>query len=187
MGHGAANRQSVWKSGRYHIQSSPGGTTEFAPRILRCGTSPTLPARTNLPEISPRINPQIVIIVPRKTQRVLPDLLHRQSFGRRLEHRQRPRCQLGSLTRFPPRLPPLVIAKRARTGIPQKRKRITRPMPILPVNLHTGPRSQIDLDRLRIVRESWSRIKYRHTSEYRTPRRYESNVASHSFPPKLTL
>jgi len=24
MGRGAANRQSVWKSGRYHIQSSPG-------------------------------------------------------------------------------------------------------------------------------------------------------------------
>ncbi len=150
-------------------------------------TRPALPARTNLPQISPRINPQVVIIIPRETQRVLPHLLHRQSFGRRLEHRQRPRRQLGSLTRLSSRLLPLVIAKRARTSIPQERKRITRPMPIFPFNLHTSTRSQIDLDRLRIVRHSRSRVKHRHTSEYRTPRRYESNVASHSFAPKLTL
>ena len=162
-------------------------TTQFAPSSLTCWTSPALPTWTNLPQIRPRINPQIVIIIPRKSQRVLAHLLHRQRFGRRLEHRQRPRCQLGSLTRLSSRLLPLVIAKRARTSIPQKRKRITRPMPIFPFNLHTGPRRQIDLDRLRIVRHSRSRVKYRHTSEYRTPRRYESKVASQSTAPKLSV
>ena len=31
----AANRQPVWKSGRYHIQSSPGGATQISPALQR--------------------------------------------------------------------------------------------------------------------------------------------------------
>jgi hypothetical protein len=128
----------------------------------------TLRARANFPQIEPRINPQIVIIVPRKPQRVLSHRFRRQCPYRRLEHRQRSRSQLRRFARLASRFRPLVLAQRARTSIPQKRKRIHRPVPILPLNLHARSRRQMNHHRLRIVRDTRSEIRQRHKFQYRT-------------------
>jgi hypothetical protein len=61
-----------------------------------------LPARTNFPQIEPRINSQIVFIVPRKLQRVLAYRLRRQRFHRRLEHWQSSWSEFRRLARLSP-------------------------------------------------------------------------------------
>src|ERR1035438_2103763 len=128
-----------------------------------------LRARTNLPQIEPRINSQIVFIVPRKLQRILAHCLRRQRFHRRLEHRQSPRRQLRRLARLSSRLPALILAKRARTSIPQERKRIGGPVSILPFNLHPRARRQMNQHRLGIVPHPRRKIRQRHKFQYRTP------------------
>ena len=127
-----------------------------------------LRARTNFPQIEPRINSQIVFIIPGKLQRILPHRFRRKRFHRRLEHRQSPRSRLRLLARLSSRLPPLLLAERARTSIPQERERIRRPVPILPLNLHPRPRSQMNHHRLRIVPHPRRKIRQRHKLKYRT-------------------
>jgi hypothetical protein len=128
---------------------------------------PTLRARTNVPQIKPRINPQIMPIIPRKLKRILAHCLGRHRLHRRLEHRQSPRRQLHRLARLASRLQTLILAKRARTSVPQKRKRIDGPVPVLPLDLHPGSRSQVNHHRLRIVRQPRRHISLRHKSQYK--------------------
>jgi hypothetical protein len=137
-------------------------------------TAPSLPRRgalragTNFPQIEPRINSQIVPIVPRKLQRILAHCLGRERFHGRLEHRQSPRRQLRRFARFSSRLSPLIFAKRARTRVPQERKRVDGPVPILPLDLHSRTRRQMDQYRLRIVPHPGRVIRQRHKFQYRT-------------------
>ena len=125
--------------------------------------SGTLAARTHFPQVRPRINSQIVIIVPRKFQRVLAHRLRRQRFRRWLEHRKRPRGQLCRLARLPSRLSALILAQCARTSIPQKFERINGLVSVLPLDLHTRAGRQVNLDRPRIVRQARRRISHCHT------------------------
>ncbi len=127
-----------------------------------------LRTRANFPQIEPGINSQIVFIVPRKSQSVLPHRLRRHRSHRRFEHRQSPRRQLRSLARFAPRLRPLILAKRARTSIPQERKRVHRPVSVLPLNLHPPPSRQMNHHRLGIVPHPRREIRQRHNFQYRT-------------------
>ncbi len=128
----------------------------------------TLRARTNFPQIEPRINSQIVIIVPRKLDRILPDRFRRHCLRRCLEHRQSSGRKLRRLSRFALCLRPLIFAKRTRTSVPQKCKRVDRPVSVLPLDLHTRAGRQIDLDRLRIIRHTRAHIRQRHKFQYRT-------------------
>ncbi len=139
-------------------------TTLEAPSLSR---RPALRARTNFPQIEPRINSQIVVIVPRKPKRIFAHRLRRQRFHRRLKHRQSPGRELRRLARLASRLGSLILAKRAGTSIPQIRKRIDGPMPILPLNLHPRPRRQMNHHRLRIVPHPRRKIRQRHKLKYR--------------------
>jgi hypothetical protein len=137
--------------------------TPRSPRRSPLLPSGTLAARTHLPQVNPRINSQIVIIVPRKFQRVLADRLRRQRFRRWLEHRKRPGGQLRRLARLSSRLCPLVLAQRARASIPQEFERIDGLVSVLPLDLHTRAGRQVNLDRPRIIRQARRRISYRHS------------------------
>jgi hypothetical protein len=138
--------------------------------IARCHRSlprrHALRARTILPQIKPRINSQIVLIVEGKLQRILAHRLRRQSLHRRLEHRQSPRRQLRHFARLPSRLRPLIPAKCAGTSVPQIRKRIDRPVPILPLDLHPRPGSQMNHHRFGIVPDARRKIRQSHKIQY---------------------
>ena len=99
-------------------------------------------ARTPIPQKLPRINPQLVVIVEMKLDRVLAHALGRNRFDRRLEHRQRPGGKSWRLSRLLVRLGSRFVAQRARTGITQEGKGIMRPMAILPLDIQTRARAQ---------------------------------------------
>ncbi len=131
-----------------------------------------LPARTNFPQVRPRIDSQIVPVVPGELQRIFAHGLSRQRLHRRPIHRQSSRRRLRRLARLSSGFPPLLVAQRARASIPQVGKRINRPVPILPLNLHSRPRSQVNHHRPRIVRRKSvphprRRIRRRHKPQYR--------------------
>ena len=109
-------------------------------------------------------------IVPRKLQRILAHRLRRQRLHQWLEHRQSSWRQLLRLARLASRFRSLILAKRARASIPQERKRIDGPVPILPLNLHPRPRRQTNHHRLGIVPHPRSKIRQHHKLKYRTCR-----------------
>jgi hypothetical protein len=98
-----------------------------------------------------------MIVVEMKPDRVFAYALCRNRSDCRLEHRQRPRRKFCSLPRLPMRLRSLLVAQRARTGIAQERKGIMRLVAILPLNIETRTRAQVDLHRLRVCHD----FKYR--------------------------
>jgi hypothetical protein len=129
--------------------------------------TPALRAWTNLAQIKPRINSQIVLIVPGKFQRVLADGLCRQCLYQRLKHRKRPGCQCSWLASLSPRFRSLIFAECAGTSVPQKRKRVGRPVAVLPLDLHPRARRQMNDNRLGIVPHPRSEIWQRHEFQYR--------------------
>jgi hypothetical protein len=114
-------------------------------------------ARTPIPQELPRIDPQLMIVVEMKLDRVLAHALGRSRPNGRLEHRQGPRRKLRCFSWLPMRLATLLVAQRARTGIPQKGKGIMRAVPILPLDIETRSRAQINFHRLRVCHD----FKYR--------------------------
>src|SRR5215469_4346353 len=95
---------------------------------------PALMAGTHFPQILPGINPQVVIIVPRKLDGVPAYTLRGDRLRRGLENHQRSGSLLRRLSRMPSTVSPLLFAHRARTSIPQVCKPIVRNMPIRPRN-----------------------------------------------------
>jgi hypothetical protein len=110
----------------------------------------TLLARTPIPQKLPRINPQLVVVVEMKLDRVFAHAVRRGRFDGGLEHRQRPWREFRRFSWLAVGLAPLLVAKRARTGVPQERKRIMRLVAILPLDIETRSRAQIHLHRLRV-------------------------------------
>jgi len=115
-----------------------------APRRL------ALLARTPIPQELPRINPQLVVIVEMKLDRVLAHAFRRNRLDRGLEHRQSSGSKFWRLSRLLVRFGPRFVAQRARTGIAQERKGIMRPVAILPFNIETRACAQVHLHRLRV-------------------------------------
>ena len=83
-------------------------------------------ARTPVPQKLPRINPQLVVIVEMKLDRILAHAFRRNRFDRGLVHGQRPRRKFRRLSGLVVRFGPRLVAQRARTRIPQEGKRIMR-------------------------------------------------------------
>jgi len=106
---------------------SPRPATHFAQGILRADKT-----TSRFPDRGCR---------SRKFHRVLADRFRRQRFHCRLEHRQRSGRKLRRFARLASRLGALVLAKRARTSVAQKRKRVDGPVPILPLNSRPVPSS----------------------------------------------
>ena len=98
-------------------------------------------ARAPIAQKLPGINPQLVVIVEMKLDRVLAYAVRRGRSDGWLEHRQGPRRKLGRLPRLPMRLGPLFIAQRARASIAQVRKGIVRLMAVLPLDIQTRTRA----------------------------------------------
>jgi hypothetical protein len=139
-------------------------------RLGFCGACPdALRARTNFPQIKPRINPQIVVIIPRKLQCILTDSLGRHRLHCWLKHWQGSRSQFRRLPWLALRLRSLIFAKRARTSVPQKCKRVDGPVPIFPLNLQPLPGRQMNHDRLGIIADTRCEIRECHKFQYRTP------------------
>jgi|SRR3954468_19508576 hypothetical protein len=103
-------------------------------------------ARTHFPQKGPRVNPQLVPIIPVEPDRILAHAFGAQRLGRSLKHGQACRCQLRSLSRLAIALAALFIAERARTGIPQEREWIMGRMPILPLDIHPGTGADVYFD-----------------------------------------
>ena len=75
-------------------------------------------AGTPIAQKLPRINPQFVPIVEMKLDRVLAYAFRRNRFDRGLVHGQSPGSKFRGLAGLLVRLRPLLVAERARTGIP---------------------------------------------------------------------
>jgi hypothetical protein len=113
---------------------------------------PAFLARAPVPQKLPGIDPQVVVVIEMKLDRVLTHAFRRGRLDRRLEHRQRPRRKFRRLSRLLMRLGPRFIAKRTGTCIPQEWKGIMRAVAVFPLDIETRPRAQIHLHRLRVCR-----------------------------------
>jgi hypothetical protein len=105
-------------------------------------------AGTPIPQKLPRINPQFVVIVEMKFDRVFAHAFRRNRFDRGLVHGQGPSGKFWRLSRLLVRLGSRFVAQRARTSIAQERKGIMRPMAILPFDVEPGAAAQIHFYRL---------------------------------------
>src|SRR5947209_8764515 len=100
------------KTMRLHRRISELPITNHKSQIL------TLAARANLPQMRPGVDPQIVVVVPSKSDRIFSHRLGRQRLCRRLEHWQGPGSQLWRLARLAPSFFAFFVTQRARAGVP---------------------------------------------------------------------
>ena len=119
-------------------------------------------AGTNFPQVDPRINSEIVIVVPGKTQRIFANLFGGNRFGGRLEHRERAWSKFGRLPRFAFRLLTLLFTQRAGTSIAQEGKAIRGVVAVLPLDLHARTGRHVYRDQLRIVGLARRRVEDGH-------------------------
>jgi hypothetical protein len=92
---------------------------------------------TNFPQPLPRINSQVVTVVPVELNRIFADALRGLRLYGRLEHRQLAGFWFHRLSSFTPSFAALFIAERARACITQIGERIARKMSVFPFNVHT--------------------------------------------------
>lgn len=119
--------------------------------FCRCRAFPlALRARTHLAQIFPRIQSQIVIVVPRKPDGVLSDPFRGDWLRRSLKHRQRSRRNSRRLSRLPASLRPLFVTHGARAGVAQIYEREMGNVAVGPRDIHPAARGQIHLHRFRI-------------------------------------
>src|SRR5215470_4228601 len=104
-----------------------------------CSLRLALVAGTDLPQKVPRVNSEVVTVVPVELDGVLADTFGGEWSGGGLEHRQ---CTRRGFRRFPrgaSGLAALLFAERTWAGIPQKNKGIGRVVAVAPVDFHSRP------------------------------------------------
>jgi hypothetical protein len=111
-------------------------------------------AGTPIPQELPGINPQLVIVIETKLDRVFAYAFRRSRLYGRLVHRQSPRGKFPRLSRLLMSLSAGLVAQGARTGIAQEWKRIMRAVAVLPLDIQTRTGAQIDFHRFRVRRGS---------------------------------
>src|SRR5579863_3170035 len=109
-----------------------------------------LRAGADFPEKLPRVNAQVVVIVPRELNRVLAHAFCRDRFRRRLEHGQRAGSEFGRLSIAPACLAALFFAHGARAGVAQVDEVVMRNVAVFPVDMHASASGEIDLHRFRV-------------------------------------
>src|ERR1700730_11496427 len=82
-------------------------------------------------------------IVPVKFDGISAHALRRQRLGRLLKNGQRAGREVGRVAWATARLVPLIVTKSTGTGIAQERKRVMRPVAVLPLDIHSRPGCQI--------------------------------------------
>jgi hypothetical protein len=107
-------------------------------------------AGTPIPQKLPGIDPQLVIVIETKFDRVFADAFRRSRLYGGLVHGQSPRGKFPRLSRLLVRLGPRFVAKCAGTGIAQEWKRIMRAVAVLPFDIETRTGAQIDFHRFRV-------------------------------------
>ncbi len=117
-------------------------------------------AWTDLAEIFPGIDPEVVVVVPLEPDRILSYAFCRDRLRRRLEHGQRSWGRFGWLAWFPMGLLPLFVAHGARASIAEEHKCVVRSVTVEPLNVHAGAGSQIYLYGLGVCSGRW-RLKRR--------------------------
>ena len=119
--------------------------------LLNHGRSvPALFARTNFAQEFPRVNAQVVVVVPRELYGISPHALCRKWLRVRFKDQQRPRGGGCRIPRVSSGLAPFLLAHSARTCVPQINKAIMRNVPIPPLDVHPSPCGEMHLDRLRV-------------------------------------
>jgi hypothetical protein len=108
----------------------------------------TFGARADVPQELPRIESQIVVIVPDEFNGIPAHGFYLVRLGRGLEHGQRPRRQLRRISRLAASFTTFFIAQSAGAGIPQKAETVGGDMPVLPLDFHAGAGGDVHLDRL---------------------------------------
>jgi hypothetical protein len=91
-------------------------------------------------------------IIPVEFNGVFPHRFGSVWLRRSLEHGQCSRRRFWRCARLAPRFPPLVVAQSTRTRIAQVRKRVVRPMPVLPLDIYASPCREVHFHRLWISR-----------------------------------
>lgn len=111
-----------------------------------------LVARAHFTEELPRIDPQIVVIVPGELDCVLADAFRGHGLGRWLEDQQSASCGAGWVSGAAPRFPPFFLTDGARTRVPQIHEVVVGHMTVSPFNVHPGARSKMYLHRFGVCR-----------------------------------
>src|ERR1700686_4114686 len=109
------------------------------PRRLALGT------RTNFAQELPRIESEIVVIVPGKLNGVSAHTLRRKRLGVGFENQQRAGSGGNGIARATSRLAALIFAHGARAGIAQVDEAIVRDVAVVPLNIDTGTGREIHL------------------------------------------
>ena len=103
-------------------------------------------ARTPIPQELPGIEPQFVPVVPMKFDGIFADRFSRRRLGRRFEHGQRSWRRFGRLSWLAASLAALLIAERTRAGVAEIGECVVGMMAVLPLDVYSRARGDIDLD-----------------------------------------
>src|SRR5580693_1395723 len=139
-----ANRHSPRRSAEFALLhgSAPGPLLSPRPRRR------ALLTRTNFAQKPPRINPEVMIIVPLEADRVFAHGFGGNWLGSRFEHRQGPARQFRWLARLPSSLFALFVAHGARARIAEIDEPVMRNMAVSPFDIHTRAGRKVHLNRL---------------------------------------
>lgn len=136
-----AHRHEILKAGpkSMRVRSRPSQLNPPIYPLTRCGLRFfALAARANFAEKLPRVNPQIVIIVPRELDRIFADALCRQRLRRRLENEQGAGGGRGWISGAASGVAALFLAHGAGTGIAQVNETVVRSVAVSPLDVHAG-------------------------------------------------
>ena len=118
--------------------------------LVRLDQRFTFLAWADFSQETPRINAELVAIIPVKFDGVLAHSLSREGPRCFLKDGQRTRRELRRVTRITAGFAALIITQSTGAGVPQERKWIVRTMTIFPLDVHSGAGGQIDSYRLGI-------------------------------------
>src|SRR4051794_1481478 len=96
--------------------------------------------RADFAQKFPRVDPQVVIIIPRKLDRVLTHALGGDWFGGGLENQQGTGSGGGGIARTSAGLAALLFAHGARAGVPQVHESVVRTVAVIPFDVHARAR-----------------------------------------------
>jgi len=91
----------------------------------------------NFAQELPRVDAEVVIVVPLKTDGIFAHALGRNGSCRGFEHGQRAGGKLGWFARFASVFAALFVAHRARAGVAKENEIVVRNVTIRPLDIHT--------------------------------------------------
>jgi hypothetical protein len=118
--------------------------------LTSCWRRLALRTRADFPQQLPRIETEIVVIVPLEADGILTHRFSRDRLGRRLEHWQNTDRGFGRFSRLSPRFVAFLVAHGAGAGVAEIDEVVVGDVAVGPFDVHPGAGRKVNLYRLRI-------------------------------------